>query len=518
MAEYIREEILKLIEENGGPVGLDLSGKDLSDIDLSREAITAELEKARERAPGETPVWYSELTGGMNLTNANLQTVCLRYANLQRADLRFADLCGANLQGANLEHATFQGANLRDTWLWRARANKHTIWPEGFEVPEDVLLSEYTRAEILTLIEENGGSEGLDLSGKDLSGIDLGREAIAGELEKVRRRTPGATPAWYSELKGGINLGGANLRWAYLSNAILTCANLRGADLRNTILTCANLQGAGLSIANLRGAFLSDANLRWANLWNTNLHETNLVGANLQGIWLAYSHLEKIDFFGVKSLEGAYFYNAFLDDTRLKREQLGGAVGEELAGRYDLAKEAYLALKNNFAEIGRYDDAAWAYRKERQMEKMCSAPWQARRFYGESQLGDSEESRLPDWHPRVLWFYTRHTLKWLADWFVELLCDYGESIWRVLAWMVLVVSGFAAYYQVSHAVVTSSQDAATSLWDHLIFSLGAFTTLQPARLQAARPGVELLTTIQAIIGISLAGLLGFVAGNRIRRS
>jgi len=201
----------------------------------------------------------------------------------------------------------------------------------------------------------------------------------------------------------------------------------------------------------------------------------------------------------------------------MRREQLGDAIGEELERVYDEAKEAYLAWKNNFAEIGRYDDAAWAYRKERRMEKMCSAPWRARKSYA-SQLGDSEESRLPAWHPRVLWFYTQHTLKWLADWFVELLCDYGESIWRVLAWMVLVIVGFAAYYQVTHSVVTSSQDAATSLWDHLIFSLGAFTTLQPARLQAARPGVELLTTIQAIMGISLAGLLGFVAGNRIRRS
>jgi len=35
MSEYTREEILKLIEENGGPEGLDLSGKDLSGIDLS---------------------------------------------------------------------------------------------------------------------------------------------------------------------------------------------------------------------------------------------------------------------------------------------------------------------------------------------------------------------------------------------------------------------------------------------------------------------------------------------------
>ena len=45
-------------------------------------------------------------------------------------------------------------------------------------------MSEYTREEILKLIEENGGPEGLDLSGKDLSGIDLGRGAVAVELER----------------------------------------------------------------------------------------------------------------------------------------------------------------------------------------------------------------------------------------------------------------------------------------------------------------------------------------------
>ena len=44
-------------------------------------------------------------------------------------------------------------------------------------------LSEYTREEILKLIEENGGPEGLDLSGKDLSGIDLNKRAIGTELE-----------------------------------------------------------------------------------------------------------------------------------------------------------------------------------------------------------------------------------------------------------------------------------------------------------------------------------------------
>ena len=37
-----REDVLRLIEKNGGPEGLDLSGLDLAWIDLSREAISRE--------------------------------------------------------------------------------------------------------------------------------------------------------------------------------------------------------------------------------------------------------------------------------------------------------------------------------------------------------------------------------------------------------------------------------------------------------------------------------------------
>ena len=430
-------------------------------------------------------------------------------------------------------------------------------------------MSEYTTQEILKLIEENGGPEGLDLSGKDLSGIDLSREAIETELKNFRERAPDEMPVWYNKWIGGINLEGANLQEANLERANLQGANLVNANLQGANLEQANLWweanlqganleqanllGANVSFSNLQGANLEQANLLGANVSFSNLQRTylvfaNLLGANVRGVDLqeadlAYSHLEKLDFFEARSLKGAQFYNAFLDDTRLKKELLGRAIGEELEGEYDRAKEAYLALKNNFAEIGRYDDAAWAYRKERRMEKATKAPWRARRYYGNNlplltkirtrwwtkrarwikrdRRGYQilrTYSQLPHWSPLVWWFWFKYTVKWLGDVFVELLCGYGESLWRVLAWMVLVILGFAAYYQVSHAVVTSSQDAATSLWDHLIFSLGAFTTLQPARLQAARPGVELLTTIQAIIGISLAGLLGFVAGNRIRRS
>jgi len=53
----------------------------------------------------------------------------------------------------------------------------------GFHPVLALLMSQHTREEILKLIEENGGPEGLDLSGKDLSGIDLNERAIGTELE-----------------------------------------------------------------------------------------------------------------------------------------------------------------------------------------------------------------------------------------------------------------------------------------------------------------------------------------------
>jgi uncharacterized protein YjbI with pentapeptide repeats len=80
MSEYTTRQILDMIEENGGPKGLDLSGKDLSWIDLSRERIQAELAKVQGKDPAAKPVWVSEYYGGINL----------EYANLQEADLGLA--------------------------------------------------------------------------------------------------------------------------------------------------------------------------------------------------------------------------------------------------------------------------------------------------------------------------------------------------------------------------------------------------------------------------------------------
>jgi uncharacterized protein YjbI with pentapeptide repeats len=388
-------------------------------------------------------------------------------------------------------------------------------------------LSKYTREEILKLIEENGGPEGLDLSGKDLSGIDLARDAITAEFEKAQERALDVIPVWYCELTGGINLQdanlqGANLPKANLQGANLVCANLQEAimweanlreaylcaDLEGADMADANLQNSKLWDANLQGSYLGEANLQGADLEDADLRAAVLEHANFQGANLRYSHLEKMAFFAAASLDGAYFYNAFLDDTRLKREQLGEAIGEELDGKYDEAKEAYLALKNNFAEIGRYEDAAWAYRKERRMEKLAA-------------LQKAKEAwQEHDWKGTV-----PHYVKVAIDQLVECVCDYGESVPRVLCSLLAVYILFTLIYGLTWSVIrvyaTSAaiiKEPTRNLVDLARFSLGAMTTMDITGLEPRNGLVELLAGLEALFGIALTGLLGFVVGNRIRRA
>lgn len=95
-------EILDVIEANGGPRWLDLSGKDLERIDLSREMIQAELERVRQEDPTATPQWVSSLTCGVNLMGATLVSARMMGAKLQGVDLTNASLREVDLVEAQL--------------------------------------------------------------------------------------------------------------------------------------------------------------------------------------------------------------------------------------------------------------------------------------------------------------------------------------------------------------------------------------------------------------------------------
>ena len=415
-------------------------------------------------------------------------------------------------------------------------------------------MSEYTREEILKMIEEVGGPQNLDLSGQDLSGIDLSKEAIAKELEKYRQNNPDQTPLWFSDETEGIDLHGAILKkanlseahlegvflWeahlegaflgeAHLGGAVLGWARLEGADLgwahlEGAHLGWAHLERAFLRLAHLEGAFLGWAHLEEAHLWQAHLEGADLLGAHLKGAMLREAnlkeailrgaHLEKVDLYDVANLAGAYFYGVFLDQTRMKREQLGDRIGEDIHKEYYQAKEAYLLLKNNFNQIGRYDDASWAYVKERQMEKMTHHPKLAHIYYAKIE-------RLPEGTSPKSWtwwrFYVKYTLKWLWDWIIELLCGYGERPGRVLGAMlvVLILAPFA--YSLLGGLSHTNGRAATAL-DYLVYSFDAFTRIVGTDLLPLTMWGHLVTGLEAFLAILLASLFVYTLGRRISRS
>ena len=120
-----------------------------------------------------------------------------------------------------------------------------------------------------------------------------------------------------------------------------------------------------------------------------------------------------------------------------------------------------------------------------------------------------------------------HSLvKFGSDQIVEWVCNYGESVWRVLGTLLFVFIVFVPAYALTDAVVkveetpagktkTPTHEAA----DLALFSLTAMTSPgnPPDYLVPRNEVAYLLAGIQTVLSIFLTGLMGFVAGNRIRR-
>jgi uncharacterized protein YjbI with pentapeptide repeats len=345
MSEYTREEILRMIEENGGPEGLDLSNTDLSGIDLGNHRIGKELEEYRKLHSGKNPIWFSETTYGVNLSKVNLG----------RANLSNARLEGVNLREALLDYANLQGAKLRDANLYMA---------------------DLTSANL-----QETNLHGADFQWAELSYVNLqGARAYYPGRPRLTERQPGFVDLpidgrWLANFQNA-NLHNANLNVLFsevnFQNANLqgtTIARLTWSDLKNTNLVESDLRKAMLYGSDFQGATLIGANLEEANLEAVNLQGTNLWMANFQGARLIRAQLEGVDLGLAKNLARAYFGGVFLARTRMRAEQLGDGIGEEMDKEYYEAKEAYILLKNNFSQIGRYNDASWAYIKEPRWRK-----------------------------------------------------------------------------------------------------------------------------------------------------
>lgn len=307
----------------------------------------------------------------------------------------------------------------------------------------------------------------------------------------------------------GLNFSERDLNGMDLDGIILSYTNLHKVSLRDS-----SMVGAWLLRADMSEATCTFADLSNANFLEANLADTEFWGAKLCGAFFTGTELERTRFLGA-DLSGAFFNKARLSNTEMTAEQLGGCIGEEKVKKYSEAAEAYTLLKANFESLGRYSDAGWAYRKQRRMQKKW-ANEQAKETW---KVGQRKKSVI-------------HRLKWGSDWIVELLCDYGESIWHVIAWIlaILFVIGPTLIWVLGGLTWTgSNKEVYFSLptnWQRLLYGyfqgifymLDVFTTADFSELAPRNDAVRITSGLLAMFGVFLVGLLGFVAGNRIRNS
>lgn len=244
----------------------------------------------------------------------------------------------------------------------------------------------FTREDVLKLIKEHGGSEGLDLSGKvfedkiDLSGLNS---------EDLNLR--------------GIKLIGAQLYRANFADTDLTDADFRQADLRAACFWKAT--GHGM--------------ITWGP--TIVLSPAYLQGTDFRGAILLHANFKGCYFYGTK-LEGAHIHGTDIYDAHLEEADWGNyKVGEEIEGEEGKKEEFYFAadvyrrLKMWYTEHGIYDTAGEFFFREM----------------------TAQRKRI-NW-----WLHPRHRA-WSK--FVSILSGYGERPFRVVASGAVVVFGLAAAY------------------------------------------------------------------------
>ncbi len=162
---------------------------------------------------------------------------------------------------------------------------------------------------------------GIELVGARLAKADLSQAHLQGaELMKARLQR--------------AKLVGAQLQEAELAHARLQRAKLMGARLQRAKLAHARLQRAELAHAWLQRAELQSARLQRAKLVGAQLQEAKLRDAQLQGAKLAHAWLQRTELAGAQlqkaklrdaQLQGAKLMGAQLQKAKLRDAQLQGA-------------------------------------------------------------------------------------------------------------------------------------------------------------------------------------------------
>lgn len=403
---------------------------------------------------GQEPAWWDGSRGRLALIDADLRGADLEDADLSGADLTRTCLAGSRGRSARFDECILEATDFTQSDLSGARFKSVSA---GQVLFRDAMLEDAVFADASMRFAKltRASLDGADFTGADLWGADF----------------------------SGSDADDTSFRRARLDEADLSDANLTQADFEG-----ATLKKARFARSRLRGVNFTDVKIEGADLCDADLSEAKLVRLNLVGCKLRH----------------AKFAGAWIEGTRMRVEQLGGAVGEEIAGNYEGARLSYLALEQNFKSIGSHEEATWSYRRGRRM--------------GRLHAGSLARTA---WAARDRTTLLREGSRWATDRFVEWLCDYGVSMSRIARAFGIVTVLFALGYGLTGGLILDEGARLPTYnpLDWLTYSGLNILTSNPPDIGIKPVGriTNLLVGVEGATGIILMGLFGFVLGSRLRR-
>lgn len=323
----------------------------------------------------------------------------------------------------------------------------------------------------------------LDLSGFDLEGVDLAetmlRDVVFG---------------WHRGPRPPASLRGAQFRGSVLTRCFFAHTDLARADFRNCKASNCDFRYATFEDTTLQEATLVMCDLYRATLKEgTVMHDTTLELVSLTGVLEGATGL-RWSAFDPKGrrrpalvLESERDYVEFLQRTQRDRPE-HYPIEDALRDRLDDAARNYRDLCGLWTARGQFRDAGNAYVHGRRLERQAAGPL----------------FRRTPFHP----------LRWAGLWVADLLCSFGESLWKILVWLVVIALLPGVVYAIAGDVVTGAH----GLGDDLLFSASQITVATPTRLSSSSHVVEWVRVVQTLLGVAALGLLGFVLGNKLRSS
>lgn len=295
-AEEVRKRVLAHHAQGGTFVGWDLSGANLTGLDLHGAQFgQALLENANLTG---TDLIGADLQDAV-LAHATLQSTRLAGCNLQRANLGAAriaqcDFTGADLRGAVFDNARITEADWRGARLDGIRMNDAQLVAVNFAGALCDALLVFVQRDLRGCSFAGARFKQCTFVDCDLSGVDFsdavldkcGFVGIVAAKADFRRMRIGSGCFAQACVLSGADFGGAQL----------PSMNFRGAQLDGARFEGATLAGSDFSECTLCGADLRSAELKDARFVRADLTRCNLGAANLWGAVLQHAVLEETDF------------------------------------------------------------------------------------------------------------------------------------------------------------------------------------------------------------------------------